>query len=230
MRVLLFGASGMVGQAVLQACLADPRVERVLAIVRRPLGDIRKPLGVSVAKLEELIHADFEQWGEVEARFVGYDTCFFCLGVSSVGMSEAKYRHITYDVTVAVATALEHVGSLRTFVYVSGEGTNAKGRQMWARVKGETENFLLGLPFPRVFCFRPGYIQPQRGVRSKTALYRAVYAALSWLYPVLETLFPTHVVRSEEVGKAMLAVAEQGYPKGVLENRDIRGVVSQRGR
>jgi uncharacterized protein YbjT (DUF2867 family) len=205
----------MVGQAVLESCLEDARVERVLAVVRRPLG-------VSHPKLEELVHDNFFEWGSVEQRFAGYDACFFCLGVSSVGMTEAAYRHVTYDLTVGVASALEHMGTLRTFVYVSGEGTNAKGRQMWARVKGETENVLLVMRFPQVFCFRPGYIQPKPGLRSKTALYRLAYAALGWMYPVLKALFPSHVIRSEEVGPAMIRVAAEGYPKRLLENGDIR--------
>jgi uncharacterized protein YbjT (DUF2867 family) len=222
MNVILFGASGMVGQGVLRECVRDPRVERVLCVVRGPLG-ILSP------KVETLVQSDFHEWGAVEDRFAGYDTCFFPLAVSALGMSEGAYRETTFDLTRGVAEALARVGSLWTFVYVSGEGTNANGRQMWARVKGETEEMLLAMPFAEVFCFRPGYIQPLDGVRSKTGWYNAMYDVLRWVYPVLRRLAPGHVTTTSEVGRAMIAVAETGFRVRVLGNREIREAAGMAG-
>lgn len=215
MKVLVFGASGMVGQAVVQSCVRDARVERVLVVGRQALG-------LQQSKVDELVHCDFLDWTDVEPRFRGYDACFFCLGVSALGLDEAKYRAITYDITLSVALMLERVGTLRTFVYVSGAGTDVHSRQMWARVKGETENALLGLPFPQTFCFRPGYIQPMDAVRSKTGWYQAIYTMVGWMYPVLQTLAPKFVLTSDEVGRAMIGVAERGYPRAILESTEIR--------
>jgi uncharacterized protein YbjT (DUF2867 family) len=214
MRVILFGGTGMVGQGVLRECVEDSGVEQILLVVR-------KALGVASPKVVELVHEDFFDWSGVEERFAGFDTCFFCLGVSSVGMKEADYRRTTYDLTLSVAKMLERVGSLRTFVYVSGTGTNTNGRQMWARVKGETEDALMAMSFAQVFCFRPGYIQPLHGVRSKVGWYNGIYAALSWAYPMLRRIAPKFVTSTEEVGRAMIAVARSGYPKKVMEMVDI---------
>jgi uncharacterized protein YbjT (DUF2867 family) len=221
MNVILFGASGMVGQGVLRMCLQDSRVERVLVVTRQAI-DLSAVTVVTSPKVEQIVRQDFLDWSDVEDRFVGFDTCFFCLGISSVGMDEARYRAITYNITMAAACMLERVGSLRTFIYVSGAGTNANGRQMWARVKGETENALLAMPFPQVFCFRPAYIQPMHGVRSKTAWYQAIYTAVGWMYPMLRAMAPKYVTNSDEVGLAMIGVAERGFPRRVLENVDLR--------
>jgi uncharacterized protein YbjT (DUF2867 family) len=223
MRVILFGGSGMVGQGVLRECIEDVKVERVLLVVR-------KPTGIASAKVEELVHGDFFNWSGVEERFDGYDVCFFCLGVSSVGMKEADYHRTTYDLTIGVAEMLAWRGSLRTFVYVSGAGTDSteKGRSMWARVKGATENALMRLPFARVFCFRPGYIQPMHGVRSKVGWYNGIYAVLSWAYPLIRRVAPGVATSTEELGRAMIAVARNGYPKRVLETRDLRMAALQR--
>jgi uncharacterized protein YbjT (DUF2867 family) len=214
MKIILFGGSGMVGQGVLHQCILDPGVEQVLLVVR-------KPSGIAAVKVIELVHADFFDWSGVEERFGGYDACLFCLGTSAVGMTEADYRRTTYDLTLTVAKMLERVGSLHTFVYVSGQGTNTNGRQMWARVKGATEDALMQMRFQQVFCFRPGYIQPQHGVRSKIGWYNAIYAVASWMYPLLRRIAAPFVTSSEEVGRAMIAVARHGYPKHILENADI---------
>jgi uncharacterized protein YbjT (DUF2867 family) len=191
---------------------------------------VRTSLGQKEPKLRELVHADFYDWSAVEAQLTGWDACFFCLGVSSAGMSEADYRHVTYDLTLAAATVLARRNPGMTFVYVSGTGTDSSeaGRSMWARVKGQTENALLKLPFKATYLFRPGYIQPVHGVTSKTPLYRAGYAAVGWMYPLFKRLLPNQVTTSEQVGRAMLAVARAGAPATILENRDINAV-SQRG-
>ncbi len=222
MNVILFGGTGMVGQGALRECLAEESVRRVLLVSR-------KAAGVSHSKVTELLHGDFFDWNGVEERFAGFDTCFFCLGVSAVGMGEADYRRTTYGLTRGVAEMLVRVGSLQTFVYVSGQGTNANGRQMWAKVKGATENALFEMPFSQVFCFRPGYIQPLHGIRSKVGWYNGFYALLSWAYPLLERIAPGLVTSTEEVGRAMISVARGGYPGRILETADIR-VAAGKGR
>jgi len=212
MRVLLFGATGMVGQGVLHECELAHDVTEVVAVVRSSLE--RVP-----AKLTEVQHRDFFKWNDVDLS--GFDGCFFCLGVSSLGKNEADYRHVTYDLTMSLAQALVKASPQAVFVYVSGAGTNALGRQMWARVKGATENALMAMPFRGVYCFRPGYIQPLHGVKSKVGWYNAMYAALGWAEPLLMRLAPKYVTTSEAVGRAMLTVARNGWRQLVLENRDI---------
>jgi uncharacterized protein YbjT (DUF2867 family) len=162
----------------------------------------------------------------VASQLAGYDACFFCLGVSAAGMSEAAYARVTYDLTLAVAETLARLNPGMTFVYVSGMGTDASehGRVMWARVKGRTENALLRLPFRGAYMFRPGFIQPLHGIRSKTRLYRAVYAVTTPLFPLLKMLGPGAITTTEQVGRAMIAVARDGYPKRVLEQRDINAL------
>jgi uncharacterized protein YbjT (DUF2867 family) len=217
LRVILFGATGMVGQGVRRECVLDPEVEAVLSVVRRPTGP---SLGRRSEKVRELVTNNFKDFSAVESAFAGYDACFFCLGVSSVGMKEPEYRRVTYDITLAAARAVLAAG-VGTFVYVSGAGTNANGRQMWARVKGETENALLGMGFKGAYMFRPGLIVPMYGVKSKTAAYQAVYSVLRPVMPLLGRMFPKHVTTTEQMGRAMLAVAKHGYPKQVLEAADI---------
>ena len=216
MNVVLFGATGMVGQGVLRECLLDPEVQHVLSIVRTPSGQ-QHP------KLRELAHTDFFNYSDIESELKGYDACFFTLGVSSAGMDEAKYRHLTYDLTLAVATTLARLNPQMTFVYVSGAGTDSseRGRIMWARVKGKTENDLLKLPFRGVYMFRPGFIQPLHGIRSKTRLYQALYTALGPLLPLIKSAFPKSITTTEQIGRAMLEVAKHGYPKPILEAKDI---------
>jgi len=212
MRVLLFGATGMVGQGVLRECEAARDVSEVVAIVRSPLE--RVP-----AKLTEIQHPDFFNWSDVDLS--GFDACFFCLGVTSLGKSEADYRRVTYDLTMSLAEELVKQSPQAVFVYVSGAGTNAQGKQMWAKVKGATENALMAMRFRGVYCFRPGYIQPMNGVKSKVGWYNAIYTTLGWAEPLLMRMAPKYVTTSEAVGRAMLKVARDGWPRLVLENREI---------
>lgn len=218
MKVILFGSTGMVGQGVLRECLVDPRVERVLTVVRKEAGP---EAGAQPAKVVGLVNSNFFHWEGAEVAFEGYDACFFCLGTSAVGMKEAEYRSITYDLTLGVADVLLRSG-VKTFVYVSGQGTNEHGRAMWARVKGETEAALLRLPFEQVFCFRPGFIQPLDGIRSKTGWYQAIYTATGWMYPLLRRVAGRFLTTTREVGRAMISVAAGGYGKRVLETADIQ--------
>ena len=206
----------MVGQGVLRECLLDPDVESVVAVVRTSTLLLHDKLG-------EIVHPDVSDLSAIEDRLSGYDACFFCLGVSAVGMTEEAYRRLTYDLTVSVARTLAKLNSTMTFIYVSGAGTDSteRGRMMWARVKGRTENALLQMPFKAVFLFRPAYIQPLHGIRTKTRWYGAAYALMRPLYPLWKMLFPNYVTTTECVGSAMLGVAKPGFPKPVLENRDI---------
>jgi uncharacterized protein YbjT (DUF2867 family) len=223
MKVILFGATGMVGQGVLRECLLDDGVERVLAIGRGATGQQH-------AKLRELVHKDLLDSSAIEGELSGYDACFFCLGVSAAGMSEQDYTRVTYDLTLAAARVLARLNPGMTFIYVSGAGTDSseQGRAMWARVKGRTENALFGLPFKAKYMFRPGFIQPLHGIVSKTKLYRAIYAVMGPLYPVLKKLFPKYVTTTEQVARAMIRVAREGAPKPVLENPDINALAPSR--
>jgi uncharacterized protein YbjT (DUF2867 family) len=219
MKVILFGATGMVGQGVMRECLIDPGVETVLAVGR-------SPTGVQNAKLREIVHDNYLDFSAISSQLAGYDACFFCLGVSSVGMSEERYRHLTYDLTMAAATALAKLNPGMVFIYVTGRGTDSSehGRLMWARIKGKTENDLLKLPFKAAYMFRPAGIQPLHGIRSKTAWYQAVYVAAAPLLTLLHRVAPTYVTTTEQVGRAMIKVARDGYPKRVLESEDINRV------
>jgi uncharacterized protein YbjT (DUF2867 family) len=217
MRVVIFGATGMVGKGVLLECLDDARVEQVLLVSRHPT-DVSHP------KIREIEHADFTDFGSIQATFADLDGCFYCLGVTAVGLSESQYHHLTYDLTLAAATALASASPGRlTFCYVSGEGTDSteRGRSMWARVKGKTENALLRLPFKAAFMFRPGYIQPLRGIGSKTRWYQALYDVMGPFYPMLRRLFPRYVTTTVNIGRAMIHVAETGASKQILSSADI---------
>ncbi|HJQ10829.1 MAG TPA: hypothetical protein VJ840_07330 [Gemmatimonadaceae bacterium] len=215
MNVLLFGATGMVGDGVLHECLADPRVASVLAVTR-------SPLSATHAKLREIRRKDFFDYRDLGRDLEDIDACFFCLGVSSIGMKEHDYYHLTYDLTLSAASALASAHPNATFCYVSGEGTDSteRGRRMWARVKGKTENALLALPLD-AYMFRPGFILPRPGTRSKTLWIRLAYSILVPLYPVLSKVAPTHMTTLENVARAMIRIALNGYPKRVLENTDI---------
>lgn len=217
MRVLLFGATGMVGQGVLQECEVAHDVGEVVAIVRSPLE--RVP-----AKLTEVQHRDFFNWSDVDLS--GFDACFFCLGVSSLGKSEADYRHVTYDLTMSLAQALAMASPQAVFVYVSGAGTNAQGKQMWARVKGATESALMAMPFRGVYCFRPAYIQPLNGVKSKVSWYNAAYATVGWAEPLLMRIAPKYMTTTEAMGRAMLKVVRDGWPQKVLESKEINAAAA----
>ena len=188
MKVILFGATGMVGQGVLRECLLDPGIESVLAVGRNPLRE-RQP------KLREILHNDFTDYSDIEPQLTGYDACFFCLGVSSVGMEAERYRHLTYDVTLAAAKILLRLNPQMVFVYVTGRGTDSteQGRLMWARVKGKTENDLLKLPFKAAYIFRPAGIQPLHGIRSKTAWVQAIYVTAAPLLSLLRRVAPKYM-------------------------------------
>ena len=225
MNVLVFGATGMIGQGVLRECLRDPDVDRVTVVARQRTGQ-------SHTKLREVLRGDVADLSGLDAELREVDACFFCLGVSSAGMTEERYARVTYDLTLSVAKQLVRLNPGMTFVYVSGMGTDAseRGRAMWARVKGRTENALLALPFRAAYMFRPGLVQPVAGARSRTAWYRVLYMLMAPLLPLLRRLFPKSVTTTAEVGRAMLAVARRGYEKRVLESADIvraaRGAVA----
>ncbi|MFE3793086.1 epimerase [Nocardia tengchongensis] len=215
MKVILFGATGMIGRGVLNECLRDERVEQVLAIGR-------SPLGIEDPKLRERVQSDPGDLAAIADELGEFDACFFCLGVSSVGMKEADYRRITYDLTLRIARTLAAANPRMTFIYVSGQGTDSteSGRSMWARVKGKTENDLLALPF-RAYMFRPGFVQPMDGVVSKTPLYRAAYSFTGPLIPLFKRLAPNAVNDNREIGRAMIAVAASGANERVLTPREI---------
>jgi uncharacterized protein YbjT (DUF2867 family) len=219
MKVILFGATGMVGQGCLRECLIDPEVETVLAVGR-------SPTSVQNARLREIVHDNFLDFSTIKSQLAGFDACFFCLGVSSVGMSEERYRHLTYDITLAAATTLSKLNPGMVFVYVTGQGTDSteQGRLMWARIKGKTENDLLKLPFKAAYMFRPAGIQPLHGVKSRTAWIQAIYVVASPLLTWLDRVAPKYMTTTEQVGRAMIKVARDGYPKPVLESEDINRV------
>jgi uncharacterized protein YbjT (DUF2867 family) len=218
MKVLLFGATGMVGQGVLRECLLDPDVERVVTVGRTATGK-QSPT------LREIVLADLENYAPVAGELAGFDACFFCLGVSSSGMKEADYERVTYRFTMAAAETLSRLDPGMTFIFVSGAGTDSSehGRIMWARVKGRTENALLKLPL-KAYMFRPGFIEPMDGIESKTPAYRAMYGVAKPLMPLLRRAFPSYVLSTRDIGRAMLAVAKRGGEKRVLESKDIRAV------
>ena len=220
MKVLLFGATGMVGQGVLRECLRDPAVTLVETVGRTTTG-------MADPKLREIAHADLSDYRSIEGSLGGFDACFWCLGVTSAGMSEADYERVIYTFTMAAAETLARLTPRMTFVFVSGAGTDSteRGRLMWARVKGKTENALLRL-FPSSYMFRPGFIQPLDGIRSKTAAYRWLYLAAKPLLPLARWAFPGYILTTEQIGRAMLAVARKGAPKRVLESQDIRSVAA----
>ena len=219
MKVILFGATGMVGQGVLRECLLDAGVTEVLAVGR-------SPTGTQHAKLHEILHDNFTDFSAIESQLTGYDACFFCLGVSSIGMDAERYRHQTYDVTMAAAKTLARLNPGMVFTYVTGKGTDSteQGPLRWARVKGKTENDLLKLPFKAAYMFRPSGIQPLHGVRSKTAWINAVYAVTAPLLSWMVRATPNHMTTSEQLGRAMIKVARDGYPKPILESADINAV------
>jgi uncharacterized protein YbjT (DUF2867 family) len=215
MRVIVTGATGMVGEGVLHECLQSAHVDAALIVNR-------KPAKVTHPKLKEIIHQDFSDLSTIAEQFRGYDACFFCLGVSSVGMKEDEYRKLTYDLTLNFARAVVQVNPTLTFIYVSGAGTDSseKGRQMWARVKGKTENDLMKLPFKNVFAFRPAFIEPTKGLKNTLKLYRYV----GWLIPIMRAVSPNYISSLREVGIAMINATRQGYHKQVIEVSDIKAL------
>jgi uncharacterized protein YbjT (DUF2867 family) len=208
-KVVIFGATGMVGQGMLRESLLAPDVEEVLAVVR-------SPTGVHHPKLHEARANDFSDLSEINLK--NYDACFYCLGASSVGMDEAAYTRISYDYPMAAAHAVKEDAC---FIYVSGAGTSATSRQMWARVKAKTEREIIEL-LPNGYAARPGIIQPTHGVRSKTRLYNAIYTASAPLMPLLDRVAPRYVTTTDRLARAMLQVARVGSPRHILENADLR--------
>lgn len=219
MKVLIFGATGMVGQGVLLECLRDPAVELVATLGRSATGG-------RDGKLREIVHSNLLDYAGMETQLAEFDACFFCLGVASTGMKEADYERVTYGFTMAAAEALSRAHPGMTFTFVSGSGTDSteRGRMMWARVKGRTENALLRLPL-KAYMFRPGFIQPLDGIQSKTPMYRTFYRVLGPVMPLLRQLFPNQILSTREIGQAMLAVARSGSEKRILEAGDIRTVL-----
>jgi uncharacterized protein YbjT (DUF2867 family) len=218
-KVVLFGATGMIGSGALIECLAHPDVEAVLAVGRRSSGVVHE-------KLSEVLQDDFLDYSAISDRLRVYDACLFCLGVSAAGMSEAEYTRVTHDFTVAAAEAFFAMNPDRTFCYISGQGADSteRGRVMWARVRGRLENRLLGMGLGPVWIFRPGFVQPKKGVRSSTTLYNAIYAVLGPIYPLLETAAPKHVTSSDRLGLALIRAARDGAPKAILGNAEINAL------
>jgi uncharacterized protein YbjT (DUF2867 family) len=221
MRVLIFGATGMVGQGVLRECLLAQDVELIRTVVR-------SRTGVQDAKLRESVLPDLFDLTRIENELSGFDACFFCLGVSSAGMTEAAYTRLTYELTMSIAERLVRLNAAMTFVYVSGAGTDSseKGRSMWARVKGRLESSLLRMPFRAAYMLRPGLIVPLHGIRSKTRSYRFFYVILKPVLPILLRAFPNQVLTTEEIGLAMLICARRGAPKAILETGDLRKLLT----
>ena len=221
MKVLIFGATGMVGRGVLRECLLAADVELVQTVGRTSVGQVDP-------KLRDVVHADLFNYSAVETELQGLDACFFCLGVSAAGKSEAQYSHMTYELTLAAAQTLSRLNPQMSFVYVSGAGTDSteKGAIMWARVKGRTENALLRLPFRAVYLFRPGVIQPLHGIQSKTGAYRILYSLLKPVLPLARALLPNVVLTTESMGLAMLNVLRHGHATPILEVRDIAAMAA----
>ena len=215
-KVLIFGATGMIGRGVLLECLRDSDVDLIVTLGRTPVG-------INQGKEREIVHRDLLNYAGMEESLSGFDACFFCLGVASAGMNEADYSRVTYGYAMAAGQILSHLNPQMTFTFVSGAGTDSseKGRAMWARIKGRTENALLKLPL-RAYMFRPGFIEPMDGIQSKTPMYRRFYSTLGLLFPLLRKTFPNHILSTRQIGRAMLNIARRGYPRHILEVRDIR--------
>lgn len=222
MNVILFGATGMVGQGVLRECLLDPEVTRVVSVVR-------KATGQQNAKLHEIVHGDFLDYSAIEDQFAGLDACFYCVGVTSAGTPEDVYRRVTYDFTMAAARALLKRSPTMSFVFVSGQGADSteKGRFLWARVKGKTENDLFRMPFGAVYVFRPGTIQPLHGIKSRTRMYQVMYTVLTPVLLVLKPLLPGFITTTEKVGRAMLNLARKGSTQKIFGNKEINKLAQQ---
>ncbi len=216
MKVIITGATGMVGKGVLLECLDHPEVHKVLLINRRSLG-------MTHPKLVEVIHEDFSDYSAIEDQLAGYDAAYLCMGVSAAGLSEKKYSEITYDYTIALANTLHKLSPQMTITYVSGDGTDGseKGRTMWARVKGKTENDLLQMGFKQAFMFRPGIIIPLRGIKSGTKLYQFFYDYMMWMIKLIKLVAPNAVVNSTQMGRAMINVTKNGYSKEIMKPKDI---------
>ena len=215
MNIIILGSTGMIGKGALLECLADENIENILLINRQDCG-------IAHEKIKEIIHKDFFDFSPIKEQLTGYNACFFSLGVTSAGLDENAYHRITYEITLSFARTLASVNPGCIFCYISGAGADSteKGRTMWARVKGKTENALLKLPFRAAYMFRPAYIQPLKGVRSKTRWYNLVYIIFKPIYFLLKP-FKSIATDTASLGRAMINVAQKGYPKQVIESRDI---------
>ena len=216
MKVIVTGATGMVGKGVLIECLGHKEVEEVLSLSRRNL-DLKHP------KLKELLHADFSEFESVKEQLQGYDACYACMGVSAAGLSPEDYQKMTYDFTLALARTLYRLKPEMTFTYVSGQGTDSseKGRTRWARVKGKTENDLLKLGFKQAYMYRPGGIIPMKGVSPSSKLYRNAIRYLGWLVHLIKVFAPNSIVDTTQIGRSMIKVSQNGYSKDILDPKDI---------
>ena len=221
MKVILLGSTGMIGQGVLIEALKDTRIESILLINRQTAG-------VNHPKLTEIIHRDFYDIKPIKVQLSGYDTCLFCLGVSSVGMKEADYSKVTFELTTYIAKELLNLNPTLTFCYISGANTDSteNGKAMWARVKGKTENALLAMNFKHAYMFRPGFIQPMKGIKSKTPLYKLIYDIFKPFYFLLKS-YENIVTNTEILGKAMIIAAADVYEKTILESIDINEIVKR---
>lgn len=215
-KVIITGATGMVGKGVLLECLDHDSIVEVLVIGRNPVG-------FAHPKLKELIHKDLADFTSVRNQLTGYDACFFCLGISAAGLKEEQYKRITYDFTLSLAKTLVEINPQMTFNYVSGQGTDSseKGGLMWARVKGKTENDLLQLGFKQAFMFRPGAIIPLKGIKSRTKSYQFMYDYFMWLVKGIKAISPNSVVTTTQIGLAMINSMLYGYDKSILRSKDI---------
>ena len=209
-NAIITGASGMVGEGVLYECLQHKDVEKILVIGRRSCG-------YSHPKLKEIVHADMYNLSSIEDQLEDYNACFFCLGMSSVGVKEPEFTKVTYNLTMHFATTLSKLNPEMTFCYISGRGTNENGKMMWQRVKGKTESDLLKLPFRQAYNFRPGIIKPTKGLKNVLSLYKW----MSWMLPIINTISPGSVVTLKQIGDAMINVTQRGYEKKILEVKDI---------
>lgn len=215
-KVIITGATGMVGKGILLECLNHDAIEEVLVIGR-------SSIGMTHPKLKELIHKDFSDFSNASYQLAGYDACFYSLGISAAGLSEDQYRKITHDYTMALAKVLLDKNQGMTFNYVSGEGTDSseKGRLMWARVKGKTENDLINFGFKQAYMFRPGAILPLRGIKSRTKSYQFLYDYFTWLVKLIKAISPNSVVNTTQIGLAMINSMTKGYDKKILRPKDI---------
>lgn len=216
MKVIICGATGMIGKGVLLECLDDDRVVQVLTIGRSNM-ELEHP------NLKQLVHKDFTDFTPIQNELNGYDACFFCLGISAAGLNEAEYKKVTYDYTMAAARTLHRLNPDMTFTYVSGQGTDSseKGRMMWARVKGQTENDLVKVGFKKAIMFRPGIIIPLRGIKSRTKSYQFMYDYFGWLIKIIKAFWPNSVTDTTKIGRAMINAPEYGRDGSILNPKDI---------
>lgn len=214
LKVIITGSTGMVGKGVLLACLESTHVKEVLLINRQPIQ-------LQHHKIKEIIHTNFFDLSTIQHHFKEYDACYFCMGVSSLGLSEKEYHHLTFDIVKTFADVMYLYNPRSTFIYVSGQGTDTSenGKVMWARVKGKTENYILNKGFEKSFAYRPGIILPENGIQSKTQWYNWFYIITKPIFPILKKI--SSITTTTKVGKSMIATTLYPYPKNILDNKDI---------